>query len=223
MLRALTITHLLLFLLQGAALADDDLSNVLEGIRKNYGNLSCLTIPYTREVTTRSMTMLGNQVKGDIATGRIYFKPPHFLKLEQATPEPETVITNGDTLLWYIPGKNRVYRYSAQEFGKELRLLCDIFLGLIQVEERFQVILLDSNNKGEHQIELRPTPPWQEINRVVLTVRTDHDISMVSIHYQLGSITRFELEDMIVKEKFDKNFFQFIFPEGVKVVDETKQ
>jgi hypothetical protein len=46
---------------------------------------------------------------------------------------------------------------------------------------------------------------------------------MVSIHYQLGSITRFELEDMIVKEKFDKNFFQFIFPEGVEVVDETKQ
>ncbi len=90
-----------------AAFAKDDLSTVLEGIKQKYGNLPGLSIPYTREVITRSMSMLGNQVKGDLATGQMFFKPRYFLKLEQRTPNIETLIANEETLWWYIPDKKR--------------------------------------------------------------------------------------------------------------------
>ena len=84
-------------------LPNGDLTDILEGIRKNYGSLPGLTLSYSREVITRSMAMLGDQVKGDLATGHMFFKPPCFLKLEQKTPKQETVISDEETLWWYIP------------------------------------------------------------------------------------------------------------------------
>jgi outer membrane lipoprotein-sorting protein len=212
--------HLLLLLLQGQVLGKDDLPTVLEGIKGKYGNLPGLSIAYTREVITRSMSMLGNQVKGDLATGQMFFKPPYFLKLEQSTPKIETLIANEETLWWYIPDKKRAYKYPSQEFGKELRLLSDIFRGLSQVTKNFQIRMSDQTEQGKYQIELIPDPPWQEIDRIVLTVTHTYDIRVVNIHNQLGTITRFTLEGLTVKDNFEKGFFEFILPEGVELVEE---
>jgi len=220
MSRAFSVTCLLLFLLQGHVQAAGELSNILEGIRKNHANLPGLTLSYEREVITRTMAMLGDQAKGDLATGLMYFKQPYYLKLAQKTPKPETVIANEDTLWWYIPDKKRVYEYSALEFGKELRLLSDIFRGLIQVEKRFQVTLLEPSELGENQIELIPNPPLQNIERIILTVTKEHDIRVVGIRYQLGSMTLFTLKNVTEKKDFEKDFFNFIVPEGVQLVKE---
>ena len=89
----------------------DNLSGILEGIRNKHNHLPGLTVNYTREVITRSMSMLGKQVKGDLATGRIYFRPPYFLRLEQKTPQTEAIIADGETLWWYIPQKKQAHQY----------------------------------------------------------------------------------------------------------------
>ncbi|MBW1705304.1 MAG: outer membrane lipoprotein carrier protein LolA [Deltaproteobacteria bacterium] len=221
MIRAFVLSSLMLSLFcVSPVLGSDNLSGILEGIRNKHNHLPGLTVNYTREVITRSMSMLGNQVKGDIATGRIYFRPPYFLRLEQETPQAETIIANGETLWWYIPEKKRAHQYPFLEFGKELKLLSDIFRGLVRVEENFQIAMLMQEEQGAYGIELRPDPPWQEIDRIILTVTVGYDIRQVDIHNQLGSITRFKLEGLTAKEKFDENFFHFTFPEGVKLVKE---
>ena len=221
MRKAITILPFLMLLLSGPAVAGDDLSKILEGIRGKYGHLPGLTIDYTREVVTRSMSMLGNQIKGDLAKGRIYFRPPYSMRLEQKKPQPETIITDGETLWWYVPHKKSAHKYPFKEFGKELRLLSDIFRGLTRVEENFKMEMGARNDQGQYQIQLRPDPPWEEINRIILTVTTEYDIGVVNIHNQLGSITRFTLDSLVVKEKFDKGFFQFVLPQGVKLIDES--
>jgi outer membrane lipoprotein-sorting protein len=221
MRRVLVISSLMLSLFcVSPVLGSDNLSGILEGIRNKHNHLKGLTVNYTREVITRSMSMLGKQVKGDLATGRIYFRPPYFLRLEQATPKAETIIADGETLWWYIPHKKQAHQYPFSEFGKELRLLSDIFRGLVRVEENFQVAMLMQEEQGAYKIELRPDPPWQEIDRIVLTVTDGYDIGQVDIHNQLGSITRFRLEGLAEREKFDKEFFRFTAPEGVKLVKE---
>jgi outer membrane lipoprotein-sorting protein len=219
--KAITIVPLFMLLVSGSAFAGDELSKILESIRGKHGHLPGLTIGYTREVVTRSMSMLGNQIKGDLAKGRIYFRPPYSMRLEQKTPEPETVITDGETLWWYVPHKKSAHKYSFQEFGKELRLLSDIFRGLTRMEEKFKVEMGAVTERGEYQIQLRPDPPWEEIERIMLTVTRDYDIHVVNIYNQLGSITRFTLDSLVVKEKFDEGFFQFVLPQGVKLVDES--
>ena len=83
MVRRLIIFPILIFALNGLAVADETLVNILDGIQKNYGRLSGLSVPYSREVITRSMSMLGEQARGDMASGTIYFKHPYLLRLEQ--------------------------------------------------------------------------------------------------------------------------------------------
>jgi len=220
MVRRLIIFPILIFALNGLAVADETLVNILDGIQKNYGSLSGLSVPYSREVITRSMSMLGEQARGDMASGIIYFKHPYLLRLEQEKPTAETIISNNDTLWWYIPEKKCAYRYPAKNFGKELQLLSNIFRGLSQVENSFQVLLKDQNESGKYKIELIPDPPWQEISKINLTVTEKYEIQTVRIHNQLGSITVFKLGDFTEKEGFEKGFFQFIVPEGIRLIVE---
>jgi outer membrane lipoprotein-sorting protein len=202
------------------ALSGQSLSGVLEGLNKTYGDLPGLSLPYTREIITRSMSMLGDQVKGDLATGKIFFKTPHFLRVEQETPRIEIIVTDGELLWWYIPEEKSARLYPYQEFGQELRMLSDVFRGLSNAEERFVMAMLDRGPSGEYRIELRPDPPWQEIDRIGLSITECHQIRQVDIYNQVGGITRFMLEAFTAKESFPEDFFRFVPPEGVKVVEE---
>ena len=218
MVKRLIILPILIFAFNGLAMADESLVNILEGIQKNYGSLSGLSVPYSREVITRSMSMLGEQARGDMASGIIYFKHPDLLRLEQKKPKAETIIADNDTLWWYIPDKKCAYKYPAKTFGKELRLLSDIFRGLSKVENSFQVLLQNHDKSEKYKIELIPDPPWQEISKIDLTVTKKHEIQTMRIHNLLGSITIFKLGDFAEKEEFEKDFFQFIVPEGVRLI-----
>lgn len=223
MRRAIILLQALILLFCGTISADQTLSDILKGIRINYGDLPGLKIDYTREIITRSMAMMSNKLKGDLAEGKIYFRPPHFLRLEQVSPRPESIITDGQTLWWYVPHKKRAYQYSSKEFGRELRLLSDIFRGLAQVEHSFQVVLLGQNKAGEYQIQLWPTQPWQDINCIILTVTKGHRVRVVEIHNQFGGITRFMLRDLMPRKDFEKGFFHFVVPEGVELTQERSQ
>ena len=222
MLRS-TSTFLLVLILWPASLATADmqLSEILRGIQKRYRDLPGLSIPYKREIITRSMVLLGGSIDADAASGRIHFKPPKFLKVQQDTPKPETIISDGNTLWWYVPHKNQVYRYPSHQLGKEIQLLNDIFQGLRGVEESFDVMLMEMDDKGNHQLKLIPNPPWVEIQHIMLSVsQEDCTIRKVETHNQIGGITRFILGDLSVKNKFPEGFFRFVVPEGVKVIQQ---
>ncbi|MBC8417300.1 MAG: outer membrane lipoprotein carrier protein LolA [Desulfobacteraceae bacterium] len=220
MLRRLIVFPLLIFLLQGPAMADESLVDILQGIKRNYGNLAGLSLPYSREVVTRSMSMLGDQAKGDMASGNIFFKHPYFLRLEQEKPKAETIIANNDILWWYIPDKKCAYQYPSKDFGKELRLLSDIFRGLSRVENSFQVVLQGRNTSGEHEMDLIPDPPWEEIDRIALTITGQYEIRSVQIYNRLGSITIFNLGGLTEKKDFEEGFFRFVAPKGVRLMIE---
>jgi len=220
MAKRLILCLAMISLFQGVSMADESLTTILEGIQKTYGPLPSLSVPYHREVITRSMSMLGGEAKGDIASGTIYFKHPHFLRLEQKAPKPETIVANQDILWWYVPDQKTAYRYPANEFGKELRLLSDIFRGLAHVENNFQVVLQGRTPSGEYEIELIPDPPWQEIARITVTATSLYRITSIKIHNTLGTVTRFTLGELSEVRAFEEDFFRFSPPEGVKLIRE---
>ena len=169
---------------------------------------------------TRSMSLLGTQAKGDLASGVIHFKSPHFLRLDQEMPASETIIANDEILWWYIPDKKEAHQYHAKDFGKELRLLGDIFSGLAEVKDRFQVQLQEPEENGDDRILLTPDPPWQEIDRIALTLSPAYEIRCVRIFNALGSVTRFNLDNFTLGKTFEKGFFEFVAPPGVNVIVE---
>jgi outer membrane lipoprotein-sorting protein len=197
----------------------DNLSDILDGIRKKYASIPGFVVSYQREIITSSMALLGDSVKTDLAAGRLYFRPPRFLKVQQETPTPETLTTDGNTLWWYIPQEKRVYQSPADRLGKELHLLSDIFQGLRQVEESFDIIQSGLDEKGDLQLTLIPNPPWEEIDNIILSVdRSDFHIRIVEIHNTLGDTTRFLLGDLSVQDQLKEEFFRFVAPDGVQVI-----
>ena len=213
---------LLLCLLPWNALAEDPaLSTTLEGIRKRYGLVAGLTLTYEREVVTKSMAMLGGQVKAEVATGLIRYKSPHFLKFQQETPTKEILVTDGNVLWWYIQAKNQAHRYSSHQLSQELKLLGDIFQGLRGVEQSFVILQKGEDDKGAMILEVTPSPSWGDIDHIDLTITPgSFHIQKVEIYNLLGGLTRFRLGDSIKEERFKDDFFKFTPPEGTRVIEE---
>ena len=143
-LKKLVLFFCLFFLLVlGSArhlLAGDEVSRIIDGIRNGYGDAPGITADYTREAVSKTMALLGTEERHDIAQGRLYFRPPYSLRLEQTSPQEELLVTDGQNLWWHVPHKNEAYRYPAMEFGRELRLLSDILMGLRDAGANFETV-----------------------------------------------------------------------------------
>ena len=202
------------------ALPDDQLSNIISGIRDKYGNAKGWKAEYTREAISKTMAMLKTAERHDLAKGSLYFKPQHFLRLEQASPQEELLLTDGQTLWWYIPLKKQAYKYSAKEFGKELGLLSDIFQGLKGIKNNFQITLKTGPETTTYHLILRPEPPWQEIDHLeLIMLKQDFSIKRIDIYNNIGGLTRFLFNRWEEKGPFKKGFFSFSPPSGTKVID----
>ena len=217
-----TVIVLLLSLFPWNVLAADPaLSTILEGIRKRYGLVPGLTLTYEREVITKSMAMLGDQVKAEVATGLIHYKSPHFLKFQQETPTKEILVTDGNVLWWYIQAKNQAHRYSSHQLSQEVKLLGDIFQGLRGVEQSFVILQKGEDDKGTLLLEVTPNPSWGDIDHIDLTVTPgSFHIQKVEIYNLLGGLTRFKLGDSIKEERFSDDFFKFTPPAGARIIEE---
>ena len=204
----------------GKALPDDRLSTVIGGIGGRYGNAKGLTAEYTREAISKTMAKLGVADRHDLAKGRLYFMPPHFLRLEQAAPQEELLLTDGQILWWYIPIKKEAIKYPAKKFGKELSLLSDVFKGLKDTENRFQITLKAISETSIYHLILKPEPPWQEIDHLeVIIAKGDFAIEQVDIYDNIGGLTRFFLSRWKEEDGFGKGFFSFLPPPGIEVIE----
>ncbi|MFO7784423.1 MAG: LolA family protein [Thermodesulfobacteriota bacterium] len=204
-----------------APAGDDPWQGVVDCLRTELGDLKGLSVPYERLIFTSSTMLLGGGEGEDLARGRMHFKPPHFLKIVQEDPREETVVADGETLWWYIPREKQAYRYHAETMGQELKALTDVFRGLRDVEESFEVIWEGHTDRGDRRIRLVPDPPWTQTDSIALEVTTGCRLRVVEIHNAVGNITRFELDPVEEHEAFEEDFFSFTVPEGVRVIDET--
>ena len=197
----------------------DDVSAVIQGIRDRYGDATGITADYTREAISKTMAMLGAAGRHDVAQGRLYFKPPHSLRLEQITPQEELLLTDGQTLWWYLPLKKEAYRYPAAEFGRELRLLSDILMGIRDTRDNFQITRKSHSEINTYHLLLNPDPPWIDIDHLeVITLKEDFTIIQVEIHNKVGGLTRFILSGCQERAHLNKELFCFSPPQGTKVI-----
>jgi outer membrane lipoprotein-sorting protein len=218
--RIVTLFVLLGLISFGKALPSDTLSTVIEGIRARYGNAEGLAAAYTRESISKTMAMLGETERHDLARGRLYFKPPDFLRLEQNSPQEELLLTDGQTLWWYLPLEKEAYQYPTGQFGQELRVLGDILRGLKDTEDSFHISLRVAPETNAYHLILKPEPPWEEIDHLeVIVLKGDFAIEQVDIYNNIGGLTRFLLTDWKEKDRFGEEFFSFSPPPGVKVLE----
>ena len=198
--------------------AGDEVLFIMDGMRNRYGNAKGIAADYTREAISKTMALLATAERHDIAQGRLYFKPPYSLRLEQTTPQEELLVTDGQTLWWHVPHKKEVYKYPALEFGQELRLLSDIFMGLRDARANFEIALRSHPDTNALLLILKPDPPWPDIDHLeVMILRDDYTIKQVEIYNMVGGLTRFVFSGLQEKDRLEEALFSFSPPPGTKV------
>jgi outer membrane lipoprotein-sorting protein len=225
-MRVLRIGSLVLALLcivVSHAHADEQLSTVLDGIFNRYGSLKGLSVPYTREYMTKTMAMLGKNAKPEKAAGTIFFKPPNCLELRQTTPGKESLMTDGETIWYYVEAKKTVNEYSAAKAGKVIKLLSDLFGGLSKVKDNFDITQPDLSDTKEYHLKLVPNPAWEEVEHIDLLVARDNfNLHVIEIHDLLGNVTKFTLDEMTIRKNLKKEDFIFKVPAGVKTIKDQQ-
>jgi outer membrane lipoprotein-sorting protein len=191
---------------------------VLQDLGKRYGGLPGLSLEYRREVISGGSSTDGDKTIQDVAVGRLYFKPPHFIKLLQLQPREEHLITEGKNVWWHIPDKNKIERYPVSFFGRQLKLLSEILQGFPEGSESFHCDA--SPRESGTVLILKPDPPWKDVDHLMIEVSPLHAIRSINIRSHLGSTTRFVFDDMQVIETYDEDFFEFTPPEGVRIEDQ---
>lgn len=215
---------LLFFLVLGftkQALAGDEVSRIIDGMRSRYGNAEGITAGYTREAISKTMALLGTADRHDLAQGRLYFRPPYSLRLEQTSPQEELLVTDGQSLWWHVPHKNEAYRYPALEFGRELRLLSDILTGLRDAGANFEISLDSHSDTSVSCLTLKPDPPWADIDHLeVVILKSDYTIKQVEIYNMVGGLTRFVFSGLKETDRLAETFFSFSPPHGTKIIEQ---
>jgi len=215
---------LLFFLVLGFTkqpLAGDEVSRIIDGMRSRYGNAAGITADYTREAISKTMVLLGTADRHDIAQGRLYFRPPYSLRLEQTSPQEELLVTDGQSLWWHVPHKNEAYRYPALEFGRELRLLSDILTGLRDAGANFEIALDSHSDTNVLSLILKPDPPWSDIEHLeVMILKNDYTIKQVEIYNMVGGLTRFVFSGLKETDRLEETLFSFSPPHGTKIVEQ---
>jgi len=98
--------------------------------------------------------------------------------------------------------------------------MADIFQGLRGVEESFVVVLVGEDGKGI-ALELTPNPAWPDVHHINLLIDPkDYLIGKVEVYNIVGGLTRFALGKVTEQKKFKQDFFTFVPPDGVRVVEE---
>ena len=71
------LLFLLLLINPQFSTAENQLSSIINRIKETYSHLPGFSVPYRREIQSRSMAMLGESDKSDLASGKMFFKPPY--------------------------------------------------------------------------------------------------------------------------------------------------
>lgn len=199
---------------------DDQLARIINGIGDRYGEISGLTSDYTRESISKTMAMLKVADRHDLAKGKLFFKPPNFLRLEQASPQEELLLTNSETLWWYIPIKREVYKYPVEKFGKELQLLSSILKGMKGITDDFLISLGPGKEVNASLLMLSPKQPSQEIDHLEVEIdKENFSIKQVSVYNNISGVTKFFFKNWEQRNNFNKDFFSFSPPPGTRVIE----
>ncbi len=94
---------------------------VLQGLSGRYCRLNAFTAAYRRVASTPAMEQVFKSSSHQVATGIIYWARPDRLKLEQVSPQPELIVTDGSIVWWHLLGEHLVYRYRNVDVANEFK------------------------------------------------------------------------------------------------------
>ena len=206
-----TFITVIVSLLVTAVCGSANTAEVLEQVRKRYADQG-FTSRFSQTSVLKAMDIT------DTATGALMVSPPGSMRWLYEAPDPQLIVTNGETLWIHRPDENQVMIGKPPTLfgdGKGAGFLADI----TKLEENFEVSLLDQLADEESvYLKLIPKKENPDLAKVIIQIdRATATIQTIITYNAFEDETRIELKD-VQFGPLDKGLFTFEPPEGADVV-----
>jgi outer membrane lipoprotein carrier protein len=199
-----------------------DLNMILSQLKDRFAVSKTFQADYIREIVPKLASKLPSSALQ--AEGRLSFLSPNKLRMDQKKPRPEQLVCNGDKVWWYQPEEKTVNIYQLKDYYLQIKPMMDFLSGLGGLDKNFSV-RLDTTVSEEapfHQLILRPKNPQPDLQQVMIRVSKTTFLPLEFTFTNLmGDGTRFRLNRMQTKVPLVASWFEFIPPEGTRVVSQS--
>lgn len=193
--------------LQGA-----DTARVVDAVQKRYESTHSLKARFEQ----RSYLKIMDQVQE--ARGEVLIQKPGKMKWTYQAPDPQVLVSNGDTLWLFLPEDNQATKMKIQSvYASNTPAL--FLAGRGKLTEAFNVGQV-IEQESTYEITLFPREAEQNVERLVLVVdKKNYQIVGSSVYDKLGNRTEMRFTDIQVNPPLDAEEFVFHPPSGVEVID----
>jgi outer membrane lipoprotein carrier protein len=196
--------------------ADACLRSAVDAIQRRYASIRDLSARFTQ--TSRSVALgTGASSTGTAAKGTVVFAKPDKMRWSYEEPEPSLVVSDGETLWLYDPGRREVQRLGVADdylSGAAIQFL----LGQGDVFRDFRV-RAESCSPAAARLELVPR---RAASYERLRIRVDSaagEILETAVVDLLGNVTEVAFAGIRVNLDPDPELFRFEPPAGVRVIE----
>lgn len=206
-----------------------DLAKVMARVKVTYHKLVSFAADYQR--TTRSQTMgpTGPTTRVSRASGKMYFarfgKPGRWgrvmVRLDQAAPREEKLMSDGQYLWWYRPWQQKAYQYNVARHSGSLRPVMDFLQGLSGLENSFRINWHKQKklDPGLYSIIIEPKSPRPDLKYMVFYLaKKDLLLKGFLMVNFMGTKTRYDFTNIVTTRKLKPSFFRFKRPRGVRII-----
>ena len=222
--RAARAGAILLCLWSGGAWAAEPPSpdRIAAGLAARYGGLTALSAAYRRVAATPATDQVFKSQSRQVATGVLYWARPNRLLLDQVSPQPEVMVTDGTTVWWHVPAEKLVYRYRNIDVAGELKPLMVFLSGLETLTRDFGLspAPADPARPGQLGLDLTPKEGSRSVDH--LTVWCDENFALTGFGFTVitGETTDFFLNGLAENPPLSPERFAFKIPRGSQVIEE---
>lgn len=153
--------------------------------------------------------------------GQVWILKPGMMRWEYTTPEPQTIIAQGDTLWLYVPADRQVMRDRLSD-SLQSRAPALFLAGRAKLTELFTVTASPAQLASEEGLlTLQLTPKAEPLHLSEVRLGIDprsYVIVKVTLLDALGTVTTLTFSDIDTDVAIDPSLFQFQVPPGVEVV-----
>ena len=187
------------------------LQEILERVERRY-DVKGFTALFFQTSILKAMDIRDN------AQGKIYIKRPGKMRWEYVSPEPQTIISDGNELWIYRPDDNQVLIGTAPEFfgdGKGASFLSDIRM----MRNNFTISMEDRPASDNHELKLVPLKNNSDLATIYVSVSwATFDIEQITTVNTYGDETRIVFINPQYGMDLEDNLFVLDIPEGAEIL-----
>lgn len=155
------------------------------------------------------------------AKGEVLIKKPGKMRWTYRAPDPQTLVSNNQTLWLYVPEDNQVTKTSVHNiYSSNTPAL--FLAGQGKLKETFDILSVTQDN-DRIVAELTPRKKEQGLARLVLYAdKKNYQIIGSSVYDKLGNKTEMIFMSIQVNLDIPEEVFEFKIPDGAFVIDQSQ-